>query len=250
MAIHGGFYDIAFCKPGNDRWTILDGSRPPYSDIVYFSKDQRFYAINSDCSMEAWDLRDPSCPKIQVFDGASLRPGKLGHELRLSYNCVKRNYLVESSGDLLLLSRFVALSVAESGIDHPESFKERFYRYLRTEAIERNYYIRDNDAYWTLGFDVHKLDYYHGKWEPVECLGDRALFVGSNHSFSLSTLDYPELIGNSIYFSDDNFEEFNNVYHGHDNGIFCLGDNNLKRFYPVRLKIIDPHPVWVAPNTM
>ncbi|XP_059638433.1 uncharacterized protein LOC132280690 [Cornus florida] len=234
MALHGmGLNDIAFCKPGDDRWTVLDGSLPYYCDIMYFSKDQRFYALKpDDDSIEAWDLRDPSCPKNQVFDSPSICPGKLEDKLQESYHFIQNNYLVESSGDLLLLYRFIANIITNS------------------DDLSEEQLNRMDEAYWTLGFEVRKFDFDHNKWELVECLGDRALFVGSNQSFSLSTCDHPELMENSIYFTDDNFDQFNDKYGYHDNGVFCLGENNIKPYYPSSVKMIDPHPIWVAPFTM
>ncbi|XP_059638425.1 putative F-box protein At1g65770 [Cornus florida] len=233
MALHGiGPSDIAFCKPGDDRWTVLDVSLPYYCDIMYFSKDQRFYALKpDDDSIEAWDLRDPSCPKNQVFDSPSICPGKLEDKLQESYHFIQNNYLVESSGDLLLLYRFIA------NVTNSDDLSEE----QRSEMDE---------AYWTLGFEVRKFDFDYNEWELVECLGDRALFVGSNKSFSLSTCDHPELMGNSIYFTDDNFNQFNRKYGYHDNGVFCLEENNIKPYYPSSVKMIYPHPIWVAPSTM
>ncbi|XP_059633249.1 uncharacterized protein LOC132276021 [Cornus florida] len=214
MAIHSPNAYIAFCKLGDDSWTTLDGSYGPYVDLMYFSKDQRFYALTSNRSLVAWDLRDPSHHKRQVFD-------KLEGKLRQSYNCGKSGYLVESSGDLLLVSRYIVIS------DQNAAY-----------------------AYNTVGFDVHRFEFDNNKWEPVECLGDRALFVGSNTSFSLSTRDYLELMGNSIYFTDDVYSSScGKKYSGHDNGIFHLKDHSIKPYYPSSLKI-NPPPVWVAPNTM
>ncbi|XP_059666358.1 uncharacterized protein LOC132312115 [Cornus florida] len=250
MAIYGSNEAIAFCKPGNDRWTVLDGLFKAYGDIIYFSKDQRFYAMNSYDSIEAWDLTDPSCPKNQVFDKISFGLKKPGAKFDGSYNCVLDHYLVESSGNLLLVSRYKAVSVDRTGIVHPRRLEEKVVVNNNDNEEWESHFLHDDAAYWTLGFDVHRLDFDCNKWEPVECLGDRALFVGTNHSFSLSTLDYPELTGNSIYFTDDNFIAFNDTYRGHDNGVFHLKDNNIKPCYPNRLKIFDPHPIWVAPNTI
>ncbi|XP_059633555.1 uncharacterized protein LOC132276230 [Cornus florida] len=248
MAIHSASEDIAFCKPGDHSWTTLDTSVGPYIDIIYFSKDQRFYAMRSYLSIEAWDLTDPSCPKKHVFDNPLFCPGKFEEgKIAESYNCDETDYLVESSGDLLLVSRFIAVSVTENGIPHPRRLEKKIEN---NNGERENCFLHDDDAYWTLGFDVHRFDFDHNKWEPVECLGDRALFVGSNNSFSLSTLNHPELMGNSIYFTDDYFDGFNKIYRGHDNGVFHLEDHCIKPSYPRRLKIIDPHPVWIAPSTM
>ncbi|XP_059635844.1 uncharacterized protein LOC132278026 [Cornus florida] len=203
--------------------------------------------MRSDYSIEAWDLRDPSSPKYQVFDSPDFCPGKLYHKFKGSYNFTFTNYLVESSGDLLVLRRFIALSVAETEFVHPRRSEDDVVNNINDDEREnlflQNLFLQDDDAYWTLGFDVHNFDFGQSKWEPVDCLGDRALFVGSNHSFSLSTCHYPELMKNSIYFTDHFLEGFNQIYDGHDNGVFHLENNCIKPYYPRRLKIINPPPV-------
>ncbi|XP_059635928.1 uncharacterized protein LOC132278127 [Cornus florida] len=229
MATHSATSGIVFCKPGDDRWTKLKDSLFDFRDIIYFSKDERFYALDfSHHSMEAWDLRDPSCPKNQVFDRPSFCPGKLEHKFLDRCNFNWTNHLVESSGDLLLLKRFRAPSVVDqSGFAHPQRLEEKVMENNNIHDEEwENHSLHNRDA--TLGFDVHKFDFDHNKWEHVECLGDQALFVGLNTSFSISTCDYPQLMGNSIYFTDD--------LHGHDNGVFHLEDGCIKPCYPKQIE--------------
>lgn len=58
-----------------------------------------------------------------------------------------------------------------------------------------------------LTFDIFKLDFInddHFELQHLEgSLGDRAFFIGSNTYFALSTTQFPELILNFIYFSDN-----------------------------------------------
>ncbi|KAE8037007.1 hypothetical protein FH972_009634 [Carpinus fangiana] len=85
-------------------------------------------------------------------------------------------YLVESSGDILLVVRYIGL--------------------LTRPPIK------------TLGYDVFKVDPEHEKLvEKVECLGDRVLFLGLKQAFSVSARDFLELKPNSIYFTHD-YEEY------------------------------------------
>ncbi|XP_022881509.1 probable F-box protein At1g44080 isoform X2 [Olea europaea var. sylvestris] len=54
---------------------------------------------------------------------------------------------------------------------------------------------------WT--FVGYWVDVCNEKWEEVKSLGDWCIFIGSDHSFSISASDYPECLRNCIYFTDD-----------------------------------------------
>ena len=65
-------------------------------------------------------------------------------------------------------------------------------------------------------FEIFKLDFVdNDQWVDVKSLGDRVLFLGGNHSMSVSTNDFPECKRNSIYFTDHYWERMNEDYsHG------------------------------------
>lgn len=48
-----------------------------------------------------------------------------------------------------------------------------------------------NVVFRTVGFHVFKMDWSGPRWEKVNNLGDRMLFIGLNSSFSLSASDFP-----------------------------------------------------------
>ncbi|KAL3534292.1 hypothetical protein ACH5RR_002753 [Cinchona calisaya] len=62
MIIHGykNESQLAFCRLGDETWTALNGLQTFYQDIMYFSKDQKFYALSKSDQIEAWDLRSSS----------------------------------------------------------------------------------------------------------------------------------------------------------------------------------------------
>ncbi|KAL6208522.1 hypothetical protein ACLB2K_019471 [Fragaria x ananassa] len=84
-------------------------------------------------------------------------------------------YLVNSGADLLLVSRYL-------DVDH---------NIVNDDA---------NVNCRTVGFDVFRMNWMGPRWEKVENLGDRMLFIGENSSFSLSASDFSGCVGNCIYF--------------------------------------------------
>ncbi|XP_059665598.1 uncharacterized protein LOC132311617 [Cornus florida] len=232
---YGG--DLYFCKLGVDeRWTLLsnDISYNRCCDVIYFSKDGRFYSSGNHHEyhqLEAWDLTDHSCPKHQLIDPTFSNPRTIP-DIPKTWHDSFVKYLVESSGDLLLVFRIFNTEFVPGGKEKDPIDPPKFHRTLR--------------------FVVHKLNFKLNKWEHVKCLDDRSLFVGYNHSFSLSTRDYPELRGNSIYFTE-NYEELLLMCNtGHDNGVFHLDDNSINYYRTRDWKCTEPHyllvpsPVWIC----
>ncbi|KAL3501090.1 hypothetical protein ACH5RR_035539 [Cinchona calisaya] len=97
---------VAFCRLGDETWTALNGPRKSYQDIMYFSKDQKFYALSQSDHIEAWDLRRSS----SSFTLVKSEYPSFGHLGDCNQgDCEKRSqlgrkkYLVDSGGDLLLI---------------------------------------------------------------------------------------------------------------------------------------------------
>ncbi|KAH8510887.1 hypothetical protein H0E87_008430 [Populus deltoides] len=57
--------------------------------------------------------------------------------------------------------------------------------------------------YWTLRFRLFRMDFEQKPWVDMETLEDRALFIGANHSASVSVSNCGGREQNSIYFTDD-----------------------------------------------
>ncbi|XP_059630115.1 uncharacterized protein LOC132273101 [Cornus florida] len=155
-----------------------------------------------------------------------------------------RNYLVETSSDLLLVVRII----------------EQFVRSDVVPVYEEGDLQTDEDGcplilplilpHKTLQFRVYKLDFGHNNRVEVESLGNCVFFLGGNHSMSLSAHDFPEFKPNSIYFTDDCREQMDEdyLYGGHDMGIFNLDDKSVEPVCHGNLQRIQPPPLWVAPN--
>uniref|UniRef100_A0A5B6YLY7 KIB1-4 beta-propeller domain-containing protein n=1 Tax=Davidia involucrata TaxID=16924 RepID=A0A5B6YLY7_DAVIN len=246
MVIHGHTeFKLAFCRPGDTSWTALDGPQESYQALLYFNKHQLFYALSFSGSLEAWDLRNPYSPERTLVKSKVpqvLPPTPMDeHQRFLRINCLSKKYIVESSsGDLLMVHRYYCFGIDDNG-------EIVTYDRLKDDGNDFSTYPSKRT---TLAFDVYKLDFDKKKWEYVPSLGDEALFLGLNHSVSLSVRDLPELSGNSIYFTCIDAELCLNMSDGsHDMGVFNLEDNSITPLYQCTSisKRIQPPPIWIVP---
>lgn len=131
-------------------------------------------------------------------------------------------YLVSSGDDLLLISRYLDL-------DYDSDSVEELYR--------------------TVGFEVFSMDWGGPRWEKVNDLGDRMLFIGQNSSLSFSASDFPGSVGNCIYFTDDYSElNYESAFAECDSGIFRLSDRSIEGQWNSRSREHWPTPIWVSPD--
>ncbi|KAL5716313.1 SWR1-complex protein 3 [Ranunculus cassubicifolius] len=79
----------------------------------------------------------------------------------------------------------------------------------------------------TASFLAFKLDFDFLVRMRINDLGDNAVFLGTNISFSVSTYEYPELKRNSIYFIHD----YQDCYENGDMGIYDFRMNRIEEFY-------------------
>lgn len=126
---------------------------------------------------------------------------------------------------------------------------------LVTRVLEQEFSDESNLVYWTVGFEVFKMDWGVLAWQKVETLGDRVLFVGGNSSLSFSAADFEGCCADCIYFTDD-YSESNHdddAYGKHDLGIFRLWDQSIEPLpcFPRSSsysRLGWPLPIWVTPN--
>ncbi|XP_042507139.1 F-box protein At2g26160-like [Macadamia integrifolia] len=229
MAIRREDDQLAFCRPGKDlRWSIFEHRHHGRSHDVIFYKEQFYTVKESGRIFKVSGLEDAS-PHMTLVTGRPMMnpssPNKpylvdsLG-ELLIVYP--NRLYLVESSGELLIIYRFLdsGFPVGEDDEDDDED---------AVVDSDDNWREPARLPYRTINFEVFKLDFAGGKWVEVENLGDRAVFVGYNDSFSVSASEFPGCKGNCIYFTDDYFEGYYRQKHGAcDMGIFDLGDRTVE----------------------
>lgn len=95
---------------------------------------------------------------------------------------------------------------------------------------------------------VFKLDEQRRQWLPLgDELKDRALFVGEDCSFSMSTKDFAGIKPNCVYFADDEFYRVNRHHPGGNIGIFDLETQTAAPLgaFPGYSKLFWPPPPWL-----
>ncbi|KAL3655566.1 hypothetical protein CASFOL_001352 [Castilleja foliolosa] len=130
------------------------------------------------------------------------------------------------------------------------------------DPISRRLLI-DTYPYKTIGFSVLKVVYIEKDGgrrvnevslvKDSDSLDGLTMFVGMNHSFAVSSAEFPNLKPNSIYFTDANKHD-NSMYGGHDIGIFDYANKTLSDCYCYpcvdvpSFKRIVPPPMWFTPS--
>ncbi|KAE7996979.1 hypothetical protein FH972_001655 [Carpinus fangiana] len=230
---------LAFCIDVNDTWEDLGGGED-YSDII--SYNSQLYALTDSGSVEVWDFRSNPPKKIMNLRPSGRSTVHVDMENFPRDKFSNQFYLVESSGDLLFVNRVFGNFVNSEGVATDEA------GLLHTEDTHPLVC-----PYRTKQFFVYKLDSIRNTWEKVESLPDRAVFLGGNHSLSLSTSDLHEgCESNTIYFTDDNWDQMNEdyLYGGHDLGQFNLASGNLQTGVQcccLWSERMDPPPFWIIP---
>ncbi|CAL8995477.1 unnamed protein product [Prunus brigantina] len=175
-----------------------------------------FYAVDSKGVVAVCDVEGPSAPRVAIIPTPRLD------------DAADMRYLVNLGADLLLVSRHLEIE--------------------RWDNINVNYR--------TTGFVVFRMNWVGERWEKVENLGERMVFIGENSSFSLSASDFPGSVGNCIYFTDDYSESnYESGLGGYDSGIFRIWDGTIQELPPYpRNSNYEVHwppgslPLWVIPN--
>ncbi|PQP98079.1 putative F-box protein [Prunus yedoensis var. nudiflora] len=219
----------------DSRWTLLNVHRE-YCDVIFHN--EQLFALAGDGSVEVWDFNNSFPIKTIDLRQPFAEIGNVDIVKDFSRGIHStQTYLVESLGEILFVGRII------------ENF-------VKHEDIGEGDLRQDSDyicPYRTLHFYILKLNITANKWEKVESLlRNRALFLGGNQSMSVSTRDFPELEENSIYFTDDRWEEINYVedYGGHDVGVYNLGNKIVKTLVLDQFNKwrVDPPPFWIVPN--
>lgn len=211
MAIFSEACILAIARPGDRVWTKVQVPSHYYYDTIYH-KD-KFYAVDCKGALVVFEFVCDQSPR-----GTVIAPGPQG--MIDSF----RKYLVESSGDLLLVSR------------------------ARTKCVRRTKYdVRiEEPPYWTYRFKIFKLEEctqvgseYKYNWIELNNLGSKALFVGTS-SVSLNASDCRgSCQANCIYFTDD-FQ----YGHGHDMGVFNVGNGTVEHHFLNKPSTYSSVPFW------
>ncbi|KAK9289986.1 hypothetical protein L1049_008148 [Liquidambar formosana] len=209
MAIYGLERRLAFARPGYNSWVaVKNSSCASFRDVAYF--EGCIFALCEMGSLLLCEIDGPDAP----------RAVQIGSPLGYDLGRWDQLYLVESSGDLLMV-------------------------------IRHDYDIWTEYYYETVDFTVYKFNFDTGNWTEVKDLGDRALFVGHCCSMSLSTSNIVNCQPNSIYFTVDKLKRWW-IYEvkqtGRDMGIYNMADKSIKNLYSgVDSPSYYSCPIWVMP---
>lgn len=231
--IYGCHCKLALCK--SSTWVKLSDAKRYYYDIVF--KNNYLYALAEDGSIEGWDVSQLVPRKILEVRPTMEIDEKEDREFPKELFSMQL-YLVMSGEEILLVKRYIGNFVNEDGV-----------------AVDEGCLLSSEDThpllcpYRTKHFSVYKLDYIKINWEKMKSLKGRILFLGANESVSIPVQALHGCEANSIYFSDDRWDEMNldYSYGGHDWGVFNLQDGSVKLPIPYEDKI-NPPPVWVIPS--
>ncbi|XP_074370532.1 putative F-box protein At4g22660 [Apium graveolens] len=215
---------LAFCYSGDDVWMQLGDHDESYCDVI--CHDDMFYALNYPDEIEIWDVHN-GYPTKRTSIVAKYPQKVFDTKRSLKFrDCdTTRSYLVEVSGDLFLVVRFIGGLVRS----HETSKFE-----LRHE---------------TLCFQVYKLDTSIKKWEEVESLGDLVYFVGGNQSKSLLVPDNSAYKANSIYFTDDYWDMMYWRKNHYDIGVYHMEDKSIEKTLRFDWQN-EPPPFWIDPESL
>ncbi|CAK7347025.1 unnamed protein product [Dovyalis caffra] len=212
VAIYGESSRLAYFKHGDDRWNFLPTKVACFSDVTFYKG--KILALCNNGLLQIVDIY----PHFRTQDIAPPYPEVRQPPYR-KFSC-SEPYLVESSGGLLLVERQVKAS----------SDPKRIY------------------SYETVNFNIFKLD--GSKWCRITDIGDDVLFIGFNTSMSRSSLEFPGLKKNSLYFTDNLFcYHYEEIQGGFDIGVFDLNSNSIEPLpgYNCNSYLVSPPPIWVIP---
>uniref|UniRef100_A0A0D9WK27 KIB1-4 beta-propeller domain-containing protein n=1 Tax=Leersia perrieri TaxID=77586 RepID=A0A0D9WK27_9ORYZ len=206
---------------------------PVMEDVLYRHSDESFNFLTPDEDVHVVRASTASTPYVRVDEVASV--GVLKCTSRPDYGdrrfhdqCVVARYLVESSGELLMVIRFAPRPLALAS------------------------------AFQVFQLEEFKMDdgVYQYIWDELPALDGRMLFVGRGCSRSYDVAKYPGLEA-GIYFLDDRSRPFPSIpfldaserqYPCSDNGKWSGTPPRIRRYAPdPDLSEYSP-PVWIIPH--
>ncbi|KAJ1695636.1 hypothetical protein LUZ63_012334 [Rhynchospora breviuscula] len=222
---------LHFCRLGDDRWKKVYPSIPTIEDVIEFKG--LLHAV--DFTGTLFVIETSTCTKMTPV-AVPVHRGRWPDSVRWP----DRQYLVESAGDLLLISRF-------EGIMNAKYLRTRSFKVYRLVESQKTYC---KPCYCQVYFPkdpVFKI------WEEIESLHDKMLFVGRNRTLCLDSKLYLGCKGNCIYFADD-CDEFDarratgKRENPHDNGVYYMNDKSVEYFMEGISDRLPMPAIWFSPN--
>uniref|UniRef100_A0ACD5TSB1 Uncharacterized protein n=1 Tax=Avena sativa TaxID=4498 RepID=A0ACD5TSB1_AVESA len=207
VVIHNPSRDLSFARIGDEKWHWI--SSPPREPPRY-----------SDCTFGD--------------DGALYAMNLLGgiHRYAIEGSRTTRNMIFKDTSPFIAHNVYIA--------------KTSYGDVLQIWRIKDSTSGEQGEIH-TARVDIFKADFDSQKIVPVRTLGDDALFIGHNCTYCLSTKDYPRLLPNHVYFTDD--DEYW-LMDGHeicrDVGIINLEDQSANDVVSPQPWLNWPTPVWIV----
>lgn len=231
----GDTSQILMCQPGALSWSVCACDEcKDFEDMAFYqgklyaiTDDENLLVVNVSNDQSTGDPQVSRVGRVIKTKGERCYKGDLRlytfvfEQNSMPLMPIKKVYLVESRGALLMVRRKIWCQVPEVRPGGP--------RKMVAEQSE---------------FDVFEADLEHSRWIKVSTMGDdQVLFLGRRCSRALSVSRYG-LLGNHIFFLDDDDEH--RVDYFYDENTSCSS-------YDMRLgDVSSPHPMisWKRRNEM
>ncbi|XP_043697714.1 F-box protein At2g17690-like [Telopea speciosissima] len=248
VATYGERRKLAFCRPGDNRWTALKTPWDSYEDIVFHKG--RLCALDLQRRLVACDIGYAS-KVYEIMPPSSISCGS------------QWEYLMSCAGELIMILRDVKwlsdsddpgagrrCSCALSGydaMDIADGDSDDHYNNANTNNKDST----DNDILLckTIGFRVYKLDFNSRRWIRVRSLGNTMVFLCESNLFSLPARHFNRNRGDHIYFIDDSCDTYTTE---HREGVyelcaFKMVDQTIEPYFRTDNQMNMPAPIWVVP---
>ncbi|KAJ8772437.1 hypothetical protein K2173_027614 [Erythroxylum novogranatense] len=197
---------LCYWSYGEEKWTFVDEKYFHYDDILIYRG--QFYVV------DRWGT-------VWWVD-SSLKLIPYSPPL---YGCGHMKHLVESSGDLYVVDRYLEGNRRTWTLD--ESINLDMNNNLR--YLGRNYPICRAE---TVDIKIYKLNEEWGTWDDVTSLGDQIFVLGHECCFSVSANEIGGCEGNSVYFTDPIDEDLRGEISGSDARVYKLADGCVMKAEP------------------
>jgi hypothetical protein len=220
VLIHNPHSQLSFARAGDDKWTWLP-PRSYYEDCLF--KEGLLYASTAIGEIHTFNLDAPAVTRKLFLDKTK----------DIYFESI---YIVQGSGGEMLQ---IWRSDAEPrGEDEDETDSDLELELDDDKVVDK-----------TTAITVYEVEPASKRIEKISSLGQNVLFLGHNQSLCLHAEEYPQLKGNHVYFTDDDFlytTGFKN--NRRDIGVFDLENNSSEEITTPQLWSNWPTPVWLIPN--
>lgn len=235
---------LAFFKSGEPSWNFINSEdRLVARDIIHYKG--KLYAVNFDSKLVEIDTASKTFKTI-------ITPS---HSYSVPPDAI---YLVQSQdGELLMVERFwFRMPEVSDEEDYTDDEDIDASSDSEIDSSDIQSIIDLGEFERSFEFKVfkmtHPLEEGSATWVEISNIGEQALFVGDNHSVSVSTVKFPECLSNSIYYTAEHHAGlFPYVYQGvnEDSFVFNLEDKTIDYHHKLEgsQKYIQP-PIWFVPN--